>query len=357
MQARMTIFVRIISAWISVLRHAFLRCDDAWIVLADVDRIECGRECARCLSPATSSRREVCPSDGKSIIIPYCQNCLDALGPRSLGRLGWVLASVLLGVVGCLFLPLAPWLNKAGAVTGAMAAAAVPWMFGQLWWLRADRTRSLARRAAYPCPEGLICVNADWAQRLGVVLGAQVQSRRVRVGLGMGWSATGMIIAASVTPGLHDAFHCETRIVNLTEEDLIVKIDGHPIASVKATTHENPLAGDLVRIPSGSRHIEAHHRDGVLVDESWGQVAAGRTYLYSPAHPASVCFWIERTAFGRAQANPLDREYLPSSTEFWELPVSIDIWFAPALGAKSDSFTGGVVTSLRQGNCKPSDTE
>ena len=352
MRARLTIFVRKVLAWFHSAQRAFVKYDDVWIVLADVDRIECVAECARCQGPATSSRREDCPSDGKTIIIPYCQNCLDSLGRRGAGHLGWVLASVLLGVAGCLFLPLVPWLSKSGAIASAMVVAALPWMFGQLWLLRADHAESSGRRAAYPCPEGLICINGDWAQRLGLGLGAPVQPRRVRVGIGMGWSAAGMIIAATVTPVLHDSFHCETRIVNLSEQDLVVSVDGHQIAVVKATTRENPLAGMRVRIASGSRHIESRRRDGKLAHESFTQLAAGRAYLYAPAHPADVCFWIERTAFGRSRPSQIDREYLPSNTDFWELPISIDSWFAPALGPKSDSFTGGVVTSLRQGDCK-----
>ena len=344
-----------IAAGVQMLGRRVARYEDVWVVHVDVERFECAPICSRCLNPAADNRLETSPSGAKTIGIPYCQDCLNSIGKQSVARLGWILASVLLGVAGCVFFPLLAWLTRAAAVSGALFLSALPWIFGQLWRGRTSSLRPV-RCAAYASGEGVVCANEQWAQLLGQHLVADVQHRRVRVGVSLGWSTAGLIITAVVTPGLYDTFHCEARILNLTEEELVITVDHHLLAITKPTTQEHPRAGNIVRIAMGPRHIEARRHDGTLVHEDSVQISAGQTYLYAPEHPAETCFWLERAALGRERSVVTEREALPADRDFWQMPVSIDTWFIPALGPESNFFTGGVVTSLRQGPCEPSST-
>lgn len=344
-----------IAAGVRLLGQRVVRYEDVWVVRVDVERFECAPICSHCLNPAVGNRLELGSSGAKTITVPYCQECLDSFGKQSVARLGWILASVLLGVSGCVFFPLLAWLSRVAAVSGALFFAALPWIFGQLWLGRAGVSRPF-RSAAHASNEGVVCRNENWAQLLGKHLGAGVQHHRVRVGIALGWSTAGLIITAVVTPGLYDTFHCEARLLNLTEEELVITVDHHLLAVTKPTTQEHPRAGSIVRIAMGPRHIESRRHDGTLVHEDSVRISAGQTYLYAPEHPSETCFWLERAALGRERTVVTEREALPTDRDFWQMPVSIDTWFMPALGPESNFFTGGVVTSLRQGPCERSST-
>jgi hypothetical protein len=339
-----------IQAGLVWLRRLFVRDTDLWLVPVDIDAVQVQTVCARCLQPASCYRSEVLASAGKTLKIPYCQDCTSQIGQRAVKRLGWVLAALLLGVAGCLFFPLVPWLSPPAAVLGSMALASVPWLIWQVLWLRMQ-TSGQRTLAAMPSAEGVLCTNADFALQLSASHGVQARRQRIRQRVNPGWSLVGLAVAGFVTPQLYDLFHCEVRIVNLTEEDVTVAVDGRPLAITQATTQEHPLAGSLVRIPSGSRLIQARHRNGGLVHEAQEEIAAGQTYLYAPGHPSSVCFWVERTPLGREPSVPAYREALAPHLDFWQLPVAIDAWFTPVAGPKSEVFTGGVVAALRQGPC------
>jgi hypothetical protein len=337
-------------------KSAFARHEDVWIVHEQPERIDFEPACARCLQTATGTRRETSPSGATTILVPYCQACLDAFGKRNVEHLAWVLACTLLGIAGSVFFPLIPWLSEWTVVSAALCFASVPWVLGRLWLRYADLPLS-RRSAAYPGTQGLVCLNERWAARLAERLGSSVSREQVRARMAAGWSVAGLVIAAVVTPLLYDTFHCETRILNLTEEDLVITVDGRHLAIIKPTTQENPLAGKIVRIAMGPRQLQARRNDGTLVHAGSVRISAGQMYLYAPAHPSDTCFWIERASLGRTRAASLVREYLPGHEDFWRMPIAIDTWFLPALRSESDSFTGGVVTSLRQGSCETPRTD
>jgi hypothetical protein len=350
LRAILAALLRVGAGGLHLVRRALFEQQDVWVVRGAFEGFSCDPVCARCLSPATRNRVELSPSGTKTI--PYCQECLDRFGERNVAQLGWILGCVLVGVAGCVFFPLLPWLSMRAALVGALAFASAPWVVGQLWLSRADLALR-TRRAAYAGADGLVCTNKTWALRLGARLGCDVVHRRVRGRITSGWSVTGLVIATVLTPGLYDTFHCAVRILNLTEEDLIISIDGRALAVTKPSSQEHPRAGSKVRIAMGSRRLEARSHDGALIHSNVVHVAAGHEYLYAPAHPANTCFWIEQTAHGRLQGADLPRDYLPAGSDFWQMPVAIDTWFTPALGSESEFFTGGVVTSLRQGSCQP----
>jgi hypothetical protein len=351
MHDRLTGFAHDIAKQCLRLARAVIARHDAWVVLCTNAEIQCPPVCASCLEPATITRSETSPSDGTTIKAPYCASCLQAVAKQQVFHFGAVLSSVLLGIAAGLFLPLAPFITKPVAVTAALLITAVPWLFETLWQgLQSQRGLPLGR-AAYPTKKGVTCSNAEWARRLGSHLGARVEHSRPHWVTTMGGSIAGLVIAATATPLLYDVFHCEVRVVNLTENDLDVWVDRRWVATVRATSQESPLAGNLLRIASGTRLLEARQRDGVEVMQSDVSIRAGQSYLYAPAHPAGTCFWIERTTAGRSRSQDLAREPLSNERDFWELPVAIDLWFSSPVGLEAGTFTGGVVTALRQGPC------
>ncbi len=339
-----------VASAVSRVNRAFIHHEDVWVVRGITGVIDTEPLCASCLRPAANRRRERSPSGTTTIQISYCDSCHTAQGQHNVQRLAWVLATVLLGVTGTIFFPLMPWLSKWAAVCGALACAALPWAVGQLW-LRRAASRAPRRSAVAVQERVVVCTNQDWARRLARSSG-DVIHQRVRRPVVTGWSVTGLVVAAVATPVLYDLFQCETRILNLTEAELVISVDGHRVAIVRPTSQENPLAGVIVRMPIGLRYLQARGHDGTLVHAEAVRIATAQAYLYAPAHPADTCFWIEQTSLGRARAAA--PQYLPRDKDFWRVPLSIDTWFIPASGSESSFFTGGVVTSLRQGACSTS---
>lgn len=322
-----------------------------WEVTADLDRVPYLPFCASCLAPANGSRREVRPGDGKSVIVPYCSLCLARIGRLSTGLLAWVLASILLGSAACLFLPLFPWISEGTAIGSAVAFGGLPWLVGQIWRNHAESHDSIRGKTVHAVAEGLICLNAEWARRLGDSIGAVVQPKRLRIGASSAWAFSGVVIALVATPLIYSTFHSTVRVLNLSEEGLIVFADNHQLARVQSTSHESPLAGQFVQVPTGTLHFEARRADGTTVEQVQAEVIPGRPHLFAPGRPASVCFWIERIGFGRTSAGHATWEVLAPRFSFWAIGGEIDVWFRPAVGSKSSHFTGGTVTALRQGPC------
>ncbi len=322
-----------------------------WIVAVDLDHVPYMPICANCLAATTGGRREVWLGHAKHAIIPYCSSCLLRVGRYSIGLLARLLASILLGLAACLFLPMLPWISEGAAIAGAVAFSGIPWLVSQIWRNHLERYPSLQGKAVFAVAEGLACLNAEWATHLGNRMGVDVHSKRMRINSRIEWTSIGVVIALIATPWLYDTFHPFVRILNLTEDVLLVFVDNHKLARVQSTSSENPLAGLLARVPTGSRHLLARHVDGTLVDQVTTNIFAGRAHLFAPGRPPSTCFWVERTGLGRSQGGNTTREVLEPQSSFWSIKNEIDVWFGPASGSNSRHFTGGVVTALRQGTC------
>jgi hypothetical protein len=268
--------------------------------------------------------------------------------------LAWNLASTLLGVAACLYLPLTPWISERAATVVAASLSFVPWLLGRVWKnLPADGT-SLREPAAFVDKGGLFCVSEAWAAQLGERLGAQCRSVRRTVKSHAGLAFAGVVIALVATPWLYDYFHPYVRMLNLTEDALVVAVDDHIVAKVQPTSGENPLAGSIARVPAGKRVFVARHLDGATVEDLKTDVLAGRLHLFAPGRPEGTCFWLERTAGGRTGRDEVIRKVLTQTASFWTLDTEIDAWFQPALGSNKSQLTGGFVTALRQGTCPTS---
>jgi hypothetical protein len=209
----------------------------------------------------------------------------------------------------------------------------------------------LRARTVYPIAEGLACLNSDWAEHLSHELGTVAKSQQRPIGIGANWAFGGVVIVLVVTPWLYNVFHSSIRVLNLSDETLDIFVDGRHLARVPSTSQENPLAGTLVRVPVGTRHLLARRQDGKIVDDVTTPVESGRSHLYAPDRPAPICFWFERVGFGRSRPIGARLEGLEPQTSFWPLRHTVDIWFAPANSPNSRHFTGGVVTALRHGSC------
>jgi hypothetical protein len=265
--------------------------------------------------------------------------------------LAWALASVLLGIASCLFLPLFPWISEGAAIGGALAMGGLPWLVGQIWNNHAESYDSIRGKSVCAVTDGLVCLNAEWARLLADSIGAVVRPKRSRINASSAWACSGVVIALVATPLIYSTFHSTVRVLNLSEEGLIVFVDDHKLAKVQSTSHESPLAGQFVQVPTGKRHFEARREDGTTVEQVDAEVFPGRPHLFAPGRPESVCFWIERTGFGRSRAGQTSREVLPPGFSFWAIKHEIDVWFGPAFSSNSSRFTGGTVAALRQGPC------
>ncbi len=328
------------------ISHSLPASRDYWVVSGRFDSIPYMPICASCLATTELGRCE-----GKGVVIPYCSACLSSIGRTGVGNLAWILAEILSSMTACAFLAMLPWVSEGAAIGFALAFAVVPWLTGQIWKNYSERLPSRHGKAVFAIAEGLACRNAEWATQLGNRVGANVHSKRLRIGTKLGWASSGVLIALLATPWLFEIFHPYVRIVNLTDDVIVAFADGHKLASVQLTSSENPSAGSLTRIPLGQRRLSARRLDGTIVDQVLADVIAGHSHLFAPGRPQSICFWVERTGLGRARDGLAQREVLAPLASFWSIKSDIDVWFEPASGSSSTHFTGSVVTALRQGAC------
>ncbi len=334
-----------------VLRHIVPQKRTYWFVSCDVNHVPFLRICACCLAPTEGGRREVARGGTGATLVPYCNACLSKVGRFGLAMMAWNLSSVLLGVAGCLYVPLIPWISGRTATLTAAIVAGLPWLLGQLWSnATADDAPGLGR-AVFIVKGGLACMNSQWATRLGELLETKAHSQRRRIATHVGWACAGVVIALVATPWLYDILHPYVRILNLTDNGVVVFADGHELVHVQPTSGENPLAGSLTRVPSGKRHFTVRQLDGVIVEDLTVYVFAGHHHLFAPAKPQGVCFWVERAQVGRSRNPVTKRTLLWQQDSFWSLDNEVDAWFRPAQSSNSARVTGGVVRALRQGAC------
>ncbi len=349
------------SGFVRTLSHV-VRCvvpkeRTVWVVSCDVNHVPFMPTCANCLAAAKGGHREVIRGNGGDVLVPYCPDCLSSMHRNGIAALSWNLSSILLGVAACLYLPLIPWISERAATVIAASVAGLPWLVGQVWKGILQGNAAVREKAVYVEADGLLCLNSQWAMGLGNLLGVDIHSTQFKVKSQVGWACGGVVIALVATPWFHDFFHPIVRMLNLTDDALIVFADNHELAKVQPTSGENSMAGAFIRVPAGKRRLTARHLDGTTIDDLTAYIFAGRGHLFAPGRPDGICFWLERSALGRAGNGTIARRVLAQQTSFWSLNADIDVWFRPALGSKSAYFTGGVVTALRQGTCPspPSD--
>lgn len=326
-----------------------------WFVACDVRSVPFTARCAYCLAPTNNGRRESGRHHPSGVVVPYCSECLSRLGRQGVLTLAWCLASALLGLVAIAFIPMLAWIPKALAVTLAAALAFLPWIVHLIWRVFRSQHSLTLNRAVVVFEDGLGCSNEIWARQLAEQFGTVPTQRRVYASSAANWSYGGVVVAVLLSPWLYDAFHPQLRLLNLSEDSLVISADDHVLAKLEPTSTENPRAGSLIRVASGRRALAARRTDGTLVEAITVDLLVGHTHLFAPSRPQNVCFWLEQVRLGRSSDGRSIRELLTGSENFWALPAEIDSWFGPVPGSVSRYGTGGLVTSLRQGACPRAD--
>ena len=340
-----------IVEWLRGAARTAMSRRDIWFVECDARKVPFIAECANCLVPTNQGLRESSQRHGGGAIVPYCGECLARVARERVLRLAWRLSSMLLGLVASLFIPMLAWLPKVPAVILAAVTVCLPWFAYGIWQAFRQKRSVVDSRAVVELEGGLGCFNEHWGRKLAQLLGTTPVLRRVYPHSLAEWSYGGVVVAVLLTPWLYDAFHPQLRLLNLTEDTLVISADHHVLAKLEPTSTENPRAGSLIRLASGPRQLTAHRADGTLVETVSADLLAGRTHLFAPSRPPNTCFWLEQTQVGGSSNRESKHELPDDRSNFWVLPEDVDNWFGKILDSGPTSGTGGVVTSLRQGLC------
>lgn len=142
------------------------------------------------------------------------------------------------------------------------------------------------------------------------------------------------------------------RVLNLTDSEFTLLVDGRVLGTVERTSAESPEAGREFRLGAGERRLGAVSREGTLLFERDVMLVGGGQHLYAPASPDS-CFWLEFTSYGRQKPVGPPRVELARGVGFWALPEPVDTWFAPSPlpALDDDRSSGGRLIALRQAPC------
>ncbi len=317
--------------------------------------------CACCLGTA-SRTAHVAASGGPSVIVHYCGPC-HAHGSAARTRaLAATLASLALGL-GVAALLLISWGSFAVPlqVLLTVASGTVPYLVllvrfrpepghsargPAVWW----RTRRDGKG------HELVATNERWAR-----LVASEHSLEVHEATGArpplpGWLALPLLLLASSTPLAVHALSCHVRVLNRTEEPASVLVDGRLRGVVPPTSAESQRAGLALSLVAGERQLTLVSRSGRVLADVQAGLRPGIDHLLAVSS-APVCFWLERSSYGRAAAEPSSagppREALLGQGPLWALPYPVDSWFGPnPEPSSSDQLSsGGERVALRQGRC------
>jgi hypothetical protein len=326
---------------------------DVWLVALDPLGAVSPLPCACCGTPAARNRAEKLTSD-QGLLVPYCDDCqrhvsagktrvlsvslagsllaatLAAAVPLVWERVPFA-AHVLFALIGALIPPAAATLLRQKRLPGHSAAGRA------VWWLR---------------PAELACTDQGWAAELARANSTSARRARLREPALSLWMAAGLVVALAATPLFHAFYHPIVRVLNLTDSRITVSADGDEVASVEPSSAESSAAGVEIRVAAGRRHLEARDVEGRVLASDHVLVSSAAHHLYAPASK-SHCFWLERTAYGRAGSPEPSFLPLESAARFWVLPERIDTWFSanPPPSAADARSTGGVLTALRQAPC------
>lgn len=307
--------------------------------------------CACCLAAPTSSRLEDLGT--RSLIVPYCGECLRHASARTTRNLAVTVASLLVAGTLAFALPIV-----SGAIPLVVDVAIVillslaPLLLRLGVRAKPRPNHSSRERAAWWVREGeLACTNVRWAGELAKGNGAELRAATLAGPRLPYWLALGPVwalVMATLGWYLH---HPVVRILDLNETRIVVTVDGRVLASVEPTSSESALAGVEVRIPAGEHELVARSSDGVEVHRARVRIQSGRRHLYAPGG-IRHCFWLEETRYGRLGNQPFAVDPLTGAERFWVLPRRVDTWFAPNPEPTADrQSSGGVLTALRQAPC------
>ena len=333
-------------------RHRYLlRRRTHFVVRGEPQNWVLGGGCACCGALARHWQREWRAWGAHAVIVPYCEACaVHAARPRILG-LAACLSSLLVGTAAAALLSLGAFASMWTVTCGAALLSVVPLLLAARVPLSRSAGHCAAGRAAFLVPDGLACRNPRWAKDLARRHHSTVERRRLAESRLSPLAITGPVVAFILAPAFYSLFHPWVRVVNLTDKRLELSLDGVALGEVAPSSGESPAAGRELRFAAGSRRLRATDRSGKVVYNATVSILGGRRHLFAPGAKAG-CFFIERRAFGRAVSPEPKRQALAGDGQFWVIPKSVDAWFVDAPSSTQQSLTGGVVTLLRQGDCR-----
>jgi hypothetical protein len=313
--------------------------------------------CACCGALAADSLNEARRESGRSIMVPYCTACLfhaSSVGTRRLaiGMASLLVALTLLGALPIVGLHLPVW----AFVILVAAGGVLPIALGVLVFGRPQEGHTARGRAVWWSREGdqLLCTREAFAAEVAAARGAR--PRRIQAFEPVATPAVfaGVALATILAPIVHEAMHPRVRVLNLTGTRITIVADGIERVTVEPTSQESPVAGAEIALLVGVRALKALTAEGDPVDERGAELSFGADHLYALG-ASGVCFWLERTDYGRARAPGVAvraLEGLGAGSGFWSVHGYVDTWFAPNPDSGDDgTSTGGSLVALRHAPC------
>lgn len=300
-------------------------------------------------------------SHGPAIVVQYCAECF---AHASAGRTRWLaagFAALLLGLSAAAALVLA--FGDLEPVLQALLAGCAALVPSLALVGRGPKPPHTARGAAvWWAPRGgggweLVCTNARWAAELASRNEAAWHPLKRRP-LRAPWPVwTAAAVAALSVPTAHGLLGVTVHVINRADVPAVVLVDGRHHGVVAPSTIESPAAGRRLRLVAGRRDLALLGTDGRLLTETRTTLGPGLDHLLAvSADP--VCFWVERSTYGRSESGAPAREPLSGPGPLWALPGKIDNWFTPnpSGGGADHVSSGGSLLALRQGRCAPGET-
>ena len=291
---------------------------------------------------------------GESVSVNYCEECLRHASAARTRRLSVCLASVIMGVTVALATPVVLPSVTAGWLTIAALGVAIAPVLLALAWRRQPG-------AGHACPgaavwwwkaECLCCENERYAKNAARSNALELVRERPLLPRWTSWYVVGPLTTLIALPASIVFNTATVRVLNLTDSQFTLLVDGRVVDQVERTSAESPEAGREFRFGAGERRLGAISQDGNLLFDREVMLVGGAQHLYAPASP-DTCFWLEFTSYGRQKPAGPPRIELARGVGFWALSESVDTWFAPSPlpALDDDRSSGGRLIALRQAPC------
>lgn len=306
-------------------------------------------ECACCGGLAT--RRVSARRSGREVLVGYCEVCANHVARASTSRLAAVLASALLAATLAGGLPIVfPFWSIGLCVLLTLVGGLLP--LTSLIRFRGAPAGHAARGKAvsFRSSSELVCEDRRWAEALARSTGGEIV-KLPAAGISVRLEWVPAIAAALVGAPLSYAYHHPVvRVVNANDTTVTIQVDGRNAGRVEPSGTESPAAGLVLRVPAGRRELTVIDADSAILAQTSVDVLPGRDHLYAPAG-LSVCFWLEKTGYGRAGESAVLVPLL-GEARFWAIPPDVRGWFVPSPPPDEQArTTGGTTKVLRQGPC------
>lgn len=306
--------------------------------------------CPGCLAPGVRPLPvAACPGHAlentPSPTAHYCELCADGLSAQDTARLAWSLALLLVA------------LSAVTAVTLALGSLSLPLQFGAVLTVGGGLTLVLwllDQRALPPLlvdgrgtPPRLLCRRRDYLR----LLGESPSAARAAPPRGLRARALLPILAACAFWGILHLWGSAQVVVLLgSQESAVLTIDDRLRLRFAGSREERPGQGPSVRTLGGRRHVGLHAASGEELISEFVTFWPRKTYLVG-LPPEGYCFFVETQEYGEVGSAHYLQPLRPQGA-VWEVPVTIDRWFAAPEPRPDLETTGGTRRALRLLPCE-----